>query len=187
MTYQPNNPIPCTICGNASKARKLCKPCYHKERRKGSLDKHSLLSPNDVFEDRILKTDTCWLWQGSTNSYGYGIFLLPGEKKVRAHRFSYEKWVGKLLADQVVLHMCDNPICVNPQHLKAGTKLDNNQDAKSKNRHAFGERNGHAKLTAEQILAIKADNRKHFIIANEYGIGQPHVSRIKSGKRRTLG
>ena len=134
--------------------------------------------------NRIRKTNSCWLWQGTKNDYGYGIFLLPGEVPVRAHRFAYELWKGPIPDGFVVMHSCDNPPCVNPAHLSIGTKLDNNRDASLKGRTPTGTRHWNGRLTDEQIADIRTDPRTHVAIALDYGVSQSHVTRIKGGKAR---
>lgn len=188
MTYQLKFHVPCLLCGEGkSYCRKLCLSCYLKTKKRGNLDKYPKLTLEDSFWQRVEKTETCWEWTGTKNGFGYGIALLPGEKRIRAHRYAYEKLVGKIPSGLVLMHSCDNPACVNPEHLKPATRTENNRDAVKKRRHAFGEKNGHAKLTSYQVAAIKSDPRKQRVIAKEYGIHQSHVSTIKSGKRRRLG
>lgn len=75
----------------------------------------------------------CWLWSGSSCDKGYGMFNLNG-KTVRAHRLSYEIHNGKIAEGMHILHKCDNPCCVNPEHLSVGTNHDNVKDKLSKRR-----------------------------------------------------
>ncbi len=186
MGYRMNGQRKCSACGKPAIARGLCRTHYLYARKHGTLHEHSTITPVEAFFAKVKKTETCWLWAGTTNDYGYGVFLLPGEKPVRAHRFSYEIANNvSVPANKVVMHVCDNPRCVNPDHLKVGTKRDNNLDSAYKGRKPSGERHWACKLTETQVAAIIADPATHSVIAKKYGISQGHVSRIKSGKVRS--
>lgn len=87
----------------------------------------------DRFNAKINYTDTCWLWTACKDKDGYGNFQFDGEK-VRAHRFMYEIMKGPIPADICVCHTCDNPSCVNPDHLWLGTGSDNQKDSVLKGR-----------------------------------------------------
>lgn len=77
--------------------------------------------------------DGCWEWSASINNHGYGQFKF-NKKMVKAHRMSYEIAHGSIPKDLCVLHSCDNRLCVNPEHLRIGTKQDNSRDAVSRGR-----------------------------------------------------
>jgi hypothetical protein len=83
--------------------------------------------------------------------------------------------------DLFVLHTCDNPKCCRPGHLYQGTHADNVRDRVSRGRsyNVLGEEHGMAKLTADQVRAIRRDTRLHREIAADYGINFRSVSRIK--------
>jgi len=105
--------------------------------------------------------DECWEWQASCRAKGYGQFYLRG-KPEKAHRVAWELTHGPIPNNLCVLHQCDNPSCVNPDHLFLGTVLDNNRDMLEKDRHAKGakiakpgEKNGNSKLTRRQVLEIR--------------------------------
>ena len=98
----------------------------------------------------------CIEWTASKNARGYGKFSVNGGW-VMAHRFAFEFVNGEVPADEFVLHHCDNPSCVNSDHLYAGSKKDNAQDRETRRRgnHAKGTKHGRNKLFASQVLEIR--------------------------------
>jgi len=84
----------------------------------------------------------------------------------------------------VRLHRCDNPACLNPDHLFIGSNKDNTQDmlAKGRNGHSKGTKHWNAKLTEDQVLQIRKDKRSIYAIAPEYGVTPTLVNRIKLRK-----
>lgn len=96
---------------------------------------HRIKSVIDRFLAKIEKTDDCWFWTGSCNRKGYGqLSTRRGQRPLLVHRFSYEHFIGPIPQDMHVLHQCDNPSCVNPDHLFLGTCADNTHDMMSKDR-----------------------------------------------------
>jgi len=93
------------------------------------------------FFRKVYRSDLteCWIWTGARNLQGYGRLVLPGFKAAfLAHRISYVKRFGEPRDGSVVMHLCDNPSCVNPEHLKAGTCKRNTWDMIKKGRQSGG-------------------------------------------------
>jgi len=123
------------------------------------LDNHSArkLTLQERLERCIDQTNLsgCWTWTGSMAGSGYGA-INYNNKKLAAHRVAYQIYKGDP-GDLFVLHKCDNPICVNPEHLFLGTNLDNAKDRQAKGRcyAAKGIKNSNAKLSVDDILKIR--------------------------------
>lgn len=122
-------------------------------------------------------TSGCWLWTAGVDNFGYGRFNFP--KPTAAHRASWALLRGAIPAGLCVLHRCDNPPCINPDHLFLGTKADNTADAAAKGRlrgTARGTVPAHVqKLSPADIVAIRAEypgvpRRKHGAMARRYGV-----------------
>ena len=96
------------------------------------------------FWKKVQKTNSCWLWMGSSCVYGH---LTINYKSVYAHRFSWEIHFGPIPKNLCVLHRCDNPLCVNPNHLLLGTHRENMVDRDKKGRQAKHERSENENLS----------------------------------------
>jgi HNH endonuclease len=126
----------------------------------------------------------CWLWLGHINPDGYGNGWDSALKRTAlAHRMVYRILVGPIPAGKKLLHSCDNPCCVNPEHMTVGTTADNNADCKAKGRNARGERHGSNKLSMEQVLAIREATGTQRAIAARFNVHYVTVHQIKSRKR----
>lgn len=102
--------------------------------------------------------DKCWAWSATFDKRsGYGKISTTKNRNIAAHRASYEINIGSIEKDLCVLHKCDNPICVNPNHLFLGTKRDNNLDKLQKGRATGpqGTKNRSARLTEADIPVIR--------------------------------
>jgi hypothetical protein len=125
----------------------------------------------------------CIIWTGTLTKDGYGRLAVCGDGKsvhIGAHRAAYALHHNlPLKFDGIVCHRCDTPACINPAHLFLGTALDNNADRDTKGRQVRGERAPFAKLTAADVLAIRADDRARREIAKHYGITVHSVGHIQ--------
>ena len=143
----------------------------------------------DRFFNKVLKTNTCWEWTGCRQKNGYGKIGAGGDrgKTLLAHRVSWILHCGKINEGLECCHKCDNPSCVNPNHLFLGTRIDNEEDKKNKKRHLYGEKHSMSKINTRDVVSIKTkykiNNTTQYQLAKEYGITQSQVSRIINGKR----
>lgn len=138
------------------------------------------------FWAKVRKTDGCWLWAASTSFWGYGCFSFRRRFKL-AHRVSWELHNGVIPEGLCVLHKCDTPKCVNPDHLFLGTNADNSADKVAKGRQSHtsnaGEASGRAKLTSVQVLEIRSrPDCKGVDLAKAFGVCQAQISLIRHGK-----
>lgn len=130
----------------------------------------------------------CWLWQGAFSRMGYGAFSVDSVPK-RANRVSYELFKGPIPPGLFVLHRCDTPACVNPDHLYAGTDKDNVRDMVARNRMNFsnqirGERHHQSKLNAATVRMLRESNHyRHRArdLAKEYGVSKTAINRALKG------
>lgn len=140
----------------------------------------------DRFWGKVEKTETCWLWKGTTRGHmRYGAISFKC-KMLAVHRLSYEMHIGPIPPGLLVMHTCDVPRCVNPNHLKIGTNQDNIDDKMNKNRHhrtgPRGEKSGIAKLTNSAVNTIRLLWQKgehtQQQIADIFKVNQSQISRV---------
>ena len=134
----------------------------------------------------------CLEWAGTRNKGGYGTKTVgsraDGSRTTKlAHRIVYELVNGGIDAKMCVLHKCDNPPCINPEHLFVGTRADNHMDMLKKGRRKDlkGEERFNSKLLSSQVVDIKKQllqGVRQSDIARQYGVNQTLISAIKTGK-----
>ncbi len=145
----------------------------------------------EKFANRTQPSAGCWFWKGQIQpGTGYGQLSFRG-RKLRAHRVSYELSYGPIPKGLYVCHRCDNPSCVNPEHLFLGTQLENMADMVAKSRHEnrvfHGETNPSSKLTLEQVEEVKGLLRfpyfrgKYRSMGAVFGVNESTISRINRG------
>lgn len=137
----------------------------------------------------------CWSWIGPKGSHGYGRFCWNGTSNT-AHRFAYEQSFGPIPKGLFACHHCDNPLCVNPIHLFAGTEADNNLDMRLKGRGSAppdtarkpGEGNPMHKLTDTDIQEIRrrrAAGEKGRYLAKVFNVDPSTICSIHKGRSWT--
>lgn len=131
----------------------------------------------------------CWEWQASLNHGGYGQYQIPNGEKwkcIKATRFIYETMFGRFDYSLNVLHYCDNPKCVNPNHLWLGTHKDNSMDREQKGRSnpRKGSEHHNAELTEDHVKLIKIRlslGETHESIAFAFKVSRATIDYIKVG------
>lgn len=122
----------------------------------------------------------CRIWLGSVNAGGYGT-VGRNRRSMLAHRAAWEAAGRVIPKGMLVLHRCDVRSCINVDHLFIGTHLDNARDCinKGRDRKAIGSSNSAAKLTAAQVVAIRADPRGSRRVAPDYRVSDVLVRKIR--------
>lgn len=142
----------------------------------------------DRFLSHIQKQESgCWLWTGCKTKAGYGFFG-GDNKNVLAHRYAYQQFIGKIGDGLSVCHRCDNPSCVNPAHLYAANHRTNIADRDAKNRLAFGQRHGMAKLTEAKVVLLKKILNwdgpvNQAAVARHFGVNVSTIYQISAGRQ----
>lgn len=175
--------ISCAFCNNSfrvkpshrSKRRCCSRQCYNSYRRARFRIR---------FWARVNKTEECWLWEGPRNHFGYGLFAFA-RQTLATHRVSFELAYGPIPSPLFVLHKCDNPRCVNPEHLYLGTQLDNMRDRQSRTGYPQGIKHHMAKLTENEVREIRrlyADGTSQISLAEQFNSDQTNISMIVNRK-----
>lgn len=148
---------------------------------------------DDRFWNKVEKSSPngCWEWRANKNNKGYGLFRPGGTAPKRlAHRLAFEDASGRPIPDGLhILHSCDNPACVNPAHLRAGTRSENMQDMDKRGRRVpnglRGETVATSKLKNEQVIALRRDYVAGValdVIADRYGISEFSIADFINGR-----
>ncbi len=138
-------------------------------------------SVKDRFMEKVLVTKDCWLWQATKNGDGYGRFKLGGRLQ-GAHRVAYFLYKGEIPSGMCVLHRCDTPACVRPDHLFLGTQRENIHDMEKKQRSVHPHHTKpKKKVTREMYQSLRewrSQGETQATIANRLEISQTYVSRL---------
>jgi hypothetical protein len=133
----------------------------------------------------IGRKNECWEWKDYKDKDGYGTFWLDGSDR-RAHRVAYEITKGKIPEGKCCCHFCDNPSCVNPNHLWIGTSKENTHDAIKNRIFPMGENHWKSRLTETQIKQIRAlrnqEGKSLAELSNQFGVTKAHIWQVSVGK-----
>lgn len=154
---------------------------FYKTVRMGATPKEYLMA-----RVKVDPVTGCWNWTESTFRMGHGRFscvaIGPQMHASRGSWFIHKGDPG----DMLVCHSCDNPPCCNPDHLFLGTYADNSEDCVSKGRHAYGVKQGRAKLNDEKVRAIRWLNGPGLMarkeIAGYAGVSVALIDQVMQGK-----
>lgn len=151
-----------------------------------------MTSLKERFEAKVYYSiDGCHYWLASVNKKGYGYIRIANVPRDKAwmdsaHRVAYELYKGEIPEGKWVLHTCDNPGCVNPDHLFLGNNDDNVADKVSKNRQykPKGEKHPFAKLTESQVIYIRSNRGVIFAkdLAKEHNVSVDYIFEIWARK-----
>ena len=174
-------------CDGLHNAHGYCLLHYQRVRSAGSTDiiNPKSLDVSEVFDSHLGAPNSsgCIEWQGTRNRQGYGK-IQRNRKAIHAHRYAYERAHGPIPEGLVVRHKCDNPPCVNPDHLEVGTHKDNSDDCTARRRRPLGEDASAAKISnkdALEIFDLKGIEPQR-VTAERYGVSREAVSRIHTGR-----
>lgn len=133
------------------------------------------MDERDYIEARCIPEPNsgCWLWEGPPGTHDYG-----QAKGTTAHRVAYRAFVGDIPKRHFVCHRCDNKLCVNPDHLYAGTHKQNMDDV------ARGGRHPNRKLTEAQVAEIKSSGEPQRVLAKRFGVNQKAIWQVRKGLAR---
>jgi hypothetical protein len=153
-----------------------------------SAPSQNIQSFQNRFWSKVEETPTCWNWTAYKDAFGYGIFnLCGGYGCIPAHKLSWIMHFGREPEPLCVLHRCDNPACVNPEHLFLGTRADNIADCVAKKRQPIGSKKATAKLDENDVRFIR-ETYQHWrggILARKFGVSPGLINGIVHRKRWT--
>jgi hypothetical protein len=176
----------CEFC--AAKFRKPSKQALWQWRARrfcshACASKSQLVPVEDRFEHRAMPEPNsgCWLWLGALNKKGYGI-VNSGRGSNLAHRVSFLLYKGEIPTNMKVLHRCDNPCCVNPEHLFLGTPADNSEDMITKGRSSYGEKHYNAKLTEQDVLSTLNSGESSGSLAAHFSVSVWAIHDVRNNR-----
>lgn len=170
-------------CGKPYYAKALCRKHWERQHRNGTVEL-KISDRESTIAERLdalqITNGECNEFGGYRNANGYGELTYRGRLTL-AHRASYERHNGPIPDGMIVCHRCDNPPCINPDHLYVGTHADNGQDKAERRRSTRGVRNAAAKLTDDDVLTIRrlrVDGWTYARLGDRFGVGKTTIGRV---------
>jgi len=189
-------PIACAICGKAFAGRHHAARCCSEACRlalrrqvwpKRHHRQHTLLERFYALVSPEPNSG-CWLWEGAVDRRGYARMKADGPGATSAAHVALTEIYGqpRPASGHYCCHRCDNPSCVNPEHLYWGTPAQNVADMKARGRMKLnpvkGEASPHAKLTEADVLTIRASQDRGSALARRFGVSHSLISHIRTGR-----
>ena len=170
-------------CGRPYYAKGFCRKHWERNHYYGRT--HTIVSDRDSgiaerLDSKSARSGDCIEFTGYRNADGYGELTYRGEFTL-AHRASFERHHGPIPDGLIVCHTCDNPPCINPHHLYAGTHADNGGDKAGRHRSTRGTKNAAAKLAdsdVSEIRRLRNDGWTYARLATHFGVGKTTIGRV---------
>jgi hypothetical protein len=127
----------------------------------------------------------CWLWDGAADPNGYGRIRINKRTKL-THRVSYAERRGAIADDVCVLHKCNVPACINPDHLYLGDRADNWRDTIASGHVSYGDKHPDTKLSEKDAAYIRQSREQGRVLARRFRVSEALVSMIRRSQKRTI-
>ena len=127
----------------------------------------------------------CWLWDGAADPKGYGRIRINKRTRL-THRISYAEHRGPIADEVCVLHKCNVPACINPDHLYLGDRADNRRDAVAAGHVPYGDRHPDTKLSEKDAAYVRRSKEQGRVLARQFKVSEQLISMIRHGHKRAI-
>lgn len=181
----------CALCGKSFQKQKKLSYKQFEERvycsKKCTMEaigKNKDKSLDERFFNKITIPEDetkCWRWNGMTDKYGYGRIKPQNKPIMLAHRFSYELKFSKIPDGFIARHICNNPLCVNPNHIRLGKAIDNSKDCNISNRQGHKGTKFDYRVISMVYVCLKYGVSEK-LISDVCGVSRQTINRVKNQK-----